>query len=225
MNRRPLWVLLIAIACVAGGIAADRLVVSSKWGSAQADPTAYSSWRHRVRHFETLTGAPEVVMLGDSLTDLAEWPELLGPTVANRGISGDTTGGLRQRLKASVPASARTVVIMIGTNDLKPANWRLEDSVANVSAILDGLKGRRVILQSVLYTADAKQNARIDRLNQAYARLCVPGRCEWLDLNPIVAPQGRLTSADSLDGRHLTGLAYQRWAAALRARLMPSPPR
>jgi lysophospholipase L1-like esterase len=221
VSRRRLWLLLAAALCVVGGIAADRLLVASSWGRGQADPTAYASWRHRVQHFETLPDTPSVAMLGDSLTELAEWHELIGPQVGNRGISGDTTGGLRARLAASTPASARTVVIMIGTNDVRHSAWRLEDSVANVSAILDGLKGRRVILQSVLYTGDAKQNARIDRLNRAYAGLCRTGRCEWLDLNPVVAPKGRLTPAESLDGRHLTAQSYGRWAAVLRARLTP----
>jgi len=223
-------VLLILAGVVVGGFGG---VMADRWWRASAlrgpaDPTAYASWRHRVSHFRRLghqPGAmsPSVVMLGDSLTEGAEWQELLGPFVANRGISGDTTGGLRARLGVSVPRSIRGVVIMIGANDVVQAAWRLEDSVANVSAILDALKGRRVILQSVLYTADDKQNARIDRLNAAYAELCRTGRCEWVDLNPDVMRTGRPTPKESLDGRHLTGLAYERWAEALTAHWEGAP--
>lgn len=212
-----------ALASAAIGAFADHLWVSSRARAegAMSDtaPQTRALYRHRVDLFGRLASGPTVVMLGDSITQGGEWSELIGPQVANRGVGGDTSGALLTRLDESLPASARTVVVMIGVNDLKAADWNAGASAGNVAALLDRLKGRRVILQSVLYTADPKANRRIDDLNAAYRRLCETGRCEWLDLNPVVAPGGALSRADSLDGRHLNGGAYLRWAAALKARL------
>lgn len=212
-----------ALASAAIGAFADHLWISSR---ARADgamsetaPQTRALYRHRVDLFSRLRSGPTVVMLGDSITQGGEWSELIGPQVANRGVGGDTSGALLSRLDASLPASARTVVVMIGTNDLKAADWSADASVSNVSALLDRLKGRRVILQSVLYTSDPKANRKIDDLNAAYSRLCETGRCAWLDLNPVVAPGGVLSREDSLDGRHLNGGAYLRWASALKAKL------
>ncbi|MDO9338252.1 MAG: GDSL-type esterase/lipase family protein [Caulobacter sp.] len=183
------------------------------------DPRLRPNYQMRLSQLARLPSGPSLVMLGDSLTQWGEWPEWLGPGAANRGIGGDTSRGLRQRLQLSVPASAKTVVIMIGLNDLKDVKWRPETTVGNVSAILDELKGRRVILQSVLYTDDPVKNRKVDQINAGYARLCASGRCEWLDLNGVVAPKGRLTERESLDGGHLKGVAYEAWAKALKARL------
>ncbi|MGL4621995.1 MAG: GDSL-type esterase/lipase family protein, partial [Chroococcidiopsis sp.] len=42
----------------------------------------------------------DIVFLGDSITDECEWSELLeNPHVKNRGISGDTTMGVLNRLE------------------------------------------------------------------------------------------------------------------------------
>ncbi len=223
---RPVLISLMAVGALASaaiGAFADHLWVSSRARAAGAmsdtAPQTRALYRHRVDLFGRLASGSTVVMLGDSITQGGEWSELIGPQAANRGVGGDTSAGLLARLDASLPASARTVVVMIGTNDLKADDWTPQASAANVSALLDRLKGRRVILQSVLHTADAQANRKIDDLNSAYRTLCETARCEWLDLNPVVAPGGVLSREDSLDGRHLNGAAYLRWAALLKTRL------
>lgn len=178
-----------------------------------SDPAQRATYQNRLSLFENLNSRPTVVMLGDSITQWGEWSELIGPEVANRGIGGDTSAGLLARLGPSVPDSATTVVIMIGLNDLKEPGWTAKGSAENVRRILQALKGRRVILQSVLYDTAADHRAQIDTLNGRYADLCRKGFCEWLDLRPTV------TVAGSSDGRHLAGPAYLAWAKVLKTRL------
>ncbi|MEM6964409.1 MAG: hypothetical protein AAF573_06560 [Bacteroidota bacterium] len=58
-------------------------------------------YEHRKNHFKKLP-MPEdaIVMLGNSLTQSCEWSELLeNPKIVNRGIAGDMTGGLLERLE------------------------------------------------------------------------------------------------------------------------------
>ena len=215
--RRGLLLLLAALVLAGGGFAAGLAFDGVKAGLAarNEDPSMRVRYRHRVGLFTMLKtrSDAEVVMLGDSLTDGGAWNELLDRPVANRGVGGDTSDLLLKRLDASVPVSARTAVIMIGLNDLKDDDFSPERTTANVEAILKRLKGRRVILQSVLYDASPAHRAPIDALNARYAALCGQGLCEWLDLRRAV------TVAGSYDGRHLAGPAYVAWAEALKARL------
>ncbi len=57
-------------------------------------------WLNRGGHVrEAVTRKADVVLLGDSLTDFGEWPDLLPDlSVQNRGISGDTVWGVQKRL-------------------------------------------------------------------------------------------------------------------------------
>lgn len=49
--------------------------------------------------FERLDCKDKIVFIGDSITDGGEWNELLGRNdVVNRGIIGDTTNGVLNRL-------------------------------------------------------------------------------------------------------------------------------
>jgi len=63
--------------------------------------------------------AARVLMLGDSLTAQGEWNAMLGePSVANRGIDGDTSAGLLARVGDDADFRGDAVVIWIGTNDV-----------------------------------------------------------------------------------------------------------
>lgn len=80
-------------------------------------------WKKRRTEWKNATAADQgaVVFFGDSITQgwstlAKDFPSL---KVANRGIGGDTTRGLRYRLKDDVLAvHPRAVSILIGTNDL-----------------------------------------------------------------------------------------------------------
>jgi lysophospholipase L1-like esterase len=80
-------------------------------------------WKGRREQWSNMktTEANAVVFFGDSITQgwsslAKDFPEL---KVANRGISGDTTRGLRTRLQGDVlDLHPKAVSILIGTNDL-----------------------------------------------------------------------------------------------------------
>ena len=82
-----------------------------------------------------------VVFFGDSITDgwnslAQDFPKL---KVANRGIGGDTTRGLRERLQGDVMAvHPKAVSILIGTNDLDQGATP-EVVVTNLKAIVADL--------------------------------------------------------------------------------------
>src|ERR1035437_634694 len=70
-------------------------------------------------YFAKMPGPADVVMLGDSITEWSDWRELLpNADVINRGIRGDTSDGVLERLPEVIRRNPRIVVLMIGVNDL-----------------------------------------------------------------------------------------------------------
>ena len=63
--------------------------------------------------------ANEIIFLGDSLTELCDWNELLGKNnLKNRGIDGDVINGVIERIDEVVSSNPQKIFLMIGTNDL-----------------------------------------------------------------------------------------------------------
>jgi lysophospholipase L1-like esterase len=177
--------------------------------------------------FEELArGSADVVMLGDSLTDRGEWTELLArERVVNRGVAGDTIADARARLAPIKALRARTIVVMLGINDLLEGRSvaACADDYRRLLADLAAFEPPpRIVVQSVL-PVGAKvplSNQTIRELNDQLRTLCVAPHCEFLDVFSVLAgPDGALPPALSSDGVHLDGDAYVRWADALKPRL------
>jgi lysophospholipase L1-like esterase len=128
----------------------------------------------RLSQFETL-GGPEVdvVFLGDSLMDNGEWNEWFPQLkVANRGISGDTIGGVRRRVGSAIRVQ-RYVCIEVGTNDLSLG--RRPSAIANdiaglVADIHAVAPTSRIILNSVP-PREKSYRAPVTALNRHLAAL------------------------------------------------------
>lgn len=89
--------------------------------------------------------------------------------VSNRGISGDTTGGMLSRLDKAVPPGTQIAIVQGGYNDQRrgvPA----QTTAANIDAILARLSARRV--KVVLCGYSGAQWASIARRHRA---VLVPG--------------------------------------------------
>ncbi|HKM19400.1 MAG TPA: hypothetical protein VJY14_05000, partial [Aliarcobacter sp.] len=111
MNNKLLITFFIGIFFVACS-AKNEVGKNEEW-KIQNDPY----YKHKVSQFEMLKDRNniEIMMLGDSITDEGEWSELWGKVVQNRGISGDTTSGVLDRLY-TVNKNIKKVFIMIGVN-------------------------------------------------------------------------------------------------------------
>ena len=157
-------------------------------------------------------------MLGDSLTALGEWSRLLpGMDVGNRGLGSETSAGLRARIEDGEPVGP-TAVILIGINDAR-AHISADETEANIRAIVDRLRGRRILLQSTLPRTTRDDTDRTTRLATFEQQLCADGRCRFVDLRPALAPSGVLEPRFAVDDTHLSWPAYLRWGAIVRAAL------
>jgi lysophospholipase L1-like esterase len=161
----------------------------------------------------------DVVLLGDSLTANAQWSEVFpGAPVKNRGVGGDTTATLLDRIGQVTAGRPATVLLMVGTNDLSLGvpHGRI---VTNYDAILHRLRTESpetaVVVQSVLPRGRAYVD-RIRNLNAALARLAAAHGCRFVDLTPgFASPTGAIQAELSDDELHLLGRGYVVWRRAI----------
>lgn len=190
-----------------------------------------SYWRERTSFFRAFPSSKTVAMIGDSLTDGAEWREMFPDTnVANRGIDDDTTGGVLARLDDILLARPEAAFLMIGINDFADAGLSVETVFDNYRTIVSRLeqRGVRVVVQSTLPCDEAKGawkscSSIVGKIRQLNVRLATLAseRVLFVDLTPALARKGGLKDEFTYDGVHLNGEGYRQWKAAI-ASFMPT---
>lgn len=174
-------------------------------------------YKHKKSQFEVLMNNSKytTMMLGDSITDEGRWDELLNNnTVQNRGISGDTTSGVLDRL-STVSPSIKQVFIMIGVNDImrgKSENEVFENYKKIIKFFEE--KNIKVHIQSTLYIGETRKqsfNPKIEKLNEKLKDFAQNNNIDFIDLNPIFAPNKVLKPEFTTDDLHLNGKAYTLW--------------
>ncbi len=81
----------------------------------------FSTYYHqRVSFFREMPVTKgEIIFLGNSITDGAEWAQLFNDLrMKNQGISGDVTAGILHRLDVVTDRKPAKIFLLIGTNDL-----------------------------------------------------------------------------------------------------------
>jgi lysophospholipase L1-like esterase len=177
-------------------------------------------YNDRKSFFEVNGTTSDIVMIGDSITDGAEWNELFPKlSIVNRGISGDTTQGVLDRMGSIYSTNAKKAFIMIGVNDLGH-HIPVEDIFQNYQQIVFKLKQRSITpyIQSTLLTGNkhAHHNKDIVKLNVKLKKLCEAECITYIDLNEALSENGKLKDAFSADDIHLNGKAYSVWKYSIK---------
>ncbi|MDN4616349.1 GDSL-type esterase/lipase family protein [Leifsonia sp. F6_8S_P_1B] len=186
-------------------------------------PLVEKGIRMRRDQLDHLPPAPgSIVMLGDSITDQGEWQELLPDlAVVNRGVGGETSAQVRDRLARSIHGPT-AVSLLVGTNDLTAGtpHWQI---AANVAAILDEIErrapGTPVLLNGIM-PRSAKFAREIHEVNALYKQ--VAGQrptVEVIDTWPALRDGENIRSDLSFDNLHLNGKGYEQWLTVLRPAL------
>ena len=162
-----------------------------------------------------------VVMLGDSLTQRAQWNEITGCRfVANRGIGGDVSAGVLRRLDDVTTLRPSAVFLMIGINDIAKG-VPTETIVGNVRRTIAKLNdaGAKVYLTLTLPVTRGyvpKMNPRVAELNAAYAALAEETKATVVDFRQEMrTEEGALRNGLTLDGIHLNPEGYRVWRDAI----------
>ena len=174
-----------------------------------------------------------IVFFGNSITEFGDWKRLLGDsTVVNRGIAGDNTFGMLDRLSSVIALKPRELFIEAGINDIGqgvPASQIAANIGTMVAYVRAKLSSARVYVVSVLptnghaqtdYPEIAGKNAvalAVDRLlrEQAASRGYI-----YLDLAGRVADgSGGLDERYAQpDGLLLNDAGYGVWMEMIRGR-------
>lgn len=179
-------------------------------GDVPFDPAHYA---RKSSYYAGLGRTQKIVFLGDSRVEWGEWAEMLGRCdVSNRGISGDTSGGVLRRIRSSVPSDHGLCVIQAGVNDLTKGSAP-DAVIANYRKILAYLIEERrshPVVTSVILAGEKWEalNRKIAECNRGLSQLSLSMNAEWLDLNGSLSPRGFLAPEYTEDGVHLNQRGY-----------------
>jgi lysophospholipase L1-like esterase len=165
------------------------------------------------------TKQANIVMLGDSITQAVAWHELLERNDAvNRGIRGDSTEGMLNRLHYVYKLKPKIVFLMGGINDIKSNEAAPEEIARNHRRIVTELIDRQIkpVITSTLYVSPSERkhkkiNKKVDELNNLLKKLSDEKGLSFIDLNSKLANRDSLAEKYTIDGVHLLGNAYQIW--------------
>lgn len=177
---------------------------------------------------ENATSTADVVFLGDSLTDGCDlkkyYPEF---TTFNRGIGGDTSYGLLDRLKISAyDARPKVIVLLIGGNDVLGGK-SLESIYLNYDKIIQGIKENlpetKIVWCSLTAMGNqwAKHNDSAVICNQKIKLLANKYGCRYVDLfTPLCDVEtGEIFPEYTAEGVHFTDQGYKVVSAEIKKAL------
>jgi lysophospholipase L1-like esterase len=170
----------------------------------------------------------DIIFLGNSITAGTDWAKLLAlPQAKNRGISGDITFGVLERLQDVIDGRPAKIFILIGINDISrniPDSVILRNYKTMIARIRKGSKKTKIYFNTLLPV-----NAAFDKFKNHYGK---DEHILWLndeirkfeaknviviDLYPNFTDRDKHLKAElTKDGLHLLPAGYQVWADFLK---------
>ncbi len=166
----------------------------------------------------------DIVFIGNSITNGAEWNELFPQKrVKNRGISGDTSEGVYDRLDPVVKGKPTKIFILIGINDIS-RGIEVETIVQNMKRIVEKIQNEspktKIYIQSILpvnpdfemFKGHQKPQL-IKEINQHYQNIAQEYKVNYIDLYSHFLEKGtnKMNKNYTNDGLHLLGEGYLLW--------------
>lgn len=173
----------------------------------------------------------KIMMVGNSITEGGDWKKLLNDSsVINRGISGDVTFGVLNRIEDIISRQPSKIFLLIGINDLSrntPDEVIIENLFTIVKKIKSGSPTTKIFVQSILPTNDSFKNlmkefsgkgSHIALINTQLARYAEQMKYNFIDLHTkFLGKDGNMDAKYVTDGLHLNELGYQQWVSILRS--------
>lgn len=221
MKTRKIAVIIISLFCVS-------ILIGILSGCANNASTEYDVIKQTKKDNFTLLNENyaqrnQTVLIGDSIIEIYN-TELfdgeLSTAVYNRGISGDTSDKLLERLEDNaLNISPQNLVVLVGTNDLS-RKISLNTICNNLSQIVDKSKQsgvENVIICSLLPVNKSvngkmvgiRDNKDIQGLNFMLKDMCVQKDAKFIDLYPLLADgDGKFDKQYTYDGLHPNAKGY-----------------
>jgi len=193
----------------------------------KAQEAKYSTYYYqRASLFEQLpVDNNDIIFLGNSITDGGEWAELFNNlNVKNRGISGDITMGVYDRLDAILKGQPEKIFLLIGINDVA-RGLSVDSIVGNIALIGETVKrespATQLFLQSVLPVNDefpgfkghTSRYQMVPEINKKLKLLARKKNVTYIDLFSHFVDQSgiKMDKKYTNDGLHLMGEGYMLW--------------
>lgn len=186
----------------------------------------YSTYYYqRASLFEVLpVDSDDILFVGNSITDGGEWCELFqNPNVKNRGISGDTTQGVYDRLDALLKGTPAQILLLIGINNV-PRGESADSIAAGIRRIVQRIRqespATEVLVQSVLpvtpqygkFDGHTSRWQLVPEINRRVRRLAQEEKVTYIDLfSHFADAEGKMKPEYTNDGLHLKGNGYLLW--------------
>ena len=206
-------------------------------------PYEISYYEKKCQSFETQNAnlsKGQIIFVGDSITDLYPLDNYycdLSLSVYNRGIGGDTTDGLLNRMEVSLfDLKPSKIVLMIGVNDIYGGGKDVDYVFANyqtiISQIETSLPEAEVYCMSIISQNEKlTQLANIDisdkikkimTLNEKIKNLVqAKSNFSYVDLFSATADENnRLIASYTGDGLHLNSAGFEVWTSILKPLLV-----
>lgn len=171
----------------------------------------------------------QIVFLGNSLTQGGKWNEYFpNQKPVNRGISGDNTLGMLNRLNEIIIAKPKKVFLMAGINDISLSRSN-EKIMIGIKAIIyqieTGSPYTKIYVQSLLpinnnrnvYQRMLNKEWQIEQLNKELKAFCEKENITFINIYPAFLSEDRTLDARyTTDGLHLNDNGYTVWVDQIR---------
>jgi len=189
-----------------------------------------NNWALKVEQFTSYPhSAKDIVFLGNSITANVEWRELLGmENIKNRGISGDISFGVLERLDEVINGKPAKVFILIGINDISrnvPDEMIVNNYRKIISRIQAGSPATKIYFHTLLpvnneftqFKNHYNKDEHIAFINSNLEKIAAETKITLIDIHPMLMDaNGKLNKKYTIDGLHINAEGYKIWAALLQ---------
>ena len=188
-----------------------------------------NNFAHKTEQFRSYPNASsDIIFLGNSITAGTDWAELLGnPHTRNRGISGDISFGILERLDEVTEGKPAKVFILIGINDI---SRNIPDSVIlrNYQRMIDRIQSEspatKIYVQTILPVNNDfpvknqfNKDEHINYVNLELKKMAEKEKVRIIDLyKEFLSADNKLDKKYTYDGLHLNAEGYKHWAEILK---------
>lgn len=184
----------------------------------------------QVRQFRTYPDSKnDIVFLGNSITARGHWNELLQlPTARNRGISGDTTFGILERLDEVTEGQPSKIFLLIGINDISrdfPDEQILKNYKEIIYRIQQESPKTKIYIETILpvnklfdvYKRHYNKDEHILYINEQIRKMAPKMGVTLIDIYPeFLDNHNRLDAEYTDEGLHLNEKGYLKWGEILK---------
>ncbi len=180
-------------------------------------------YKPETEKFMLFSKQADIVMLGNSITAGIDWSELLDrKDIVNRGINGDITEGMLNRMNSVIKVKPKICFFMGGINDLS-RRVSPDKTVVNIKNIINILLENDIkpVLQSILYTNEMfydfeHNNKYVTIFNEKLKKFANEKGVLYLDMNEYLSENNLLKAEYTPDGLHLNAEGYIVWGQIVK---------